>query len=55
VKSDADKRKYLRDIRDKEDIELDPDKIVKNPGRRALAKLMLVSFWGKVHTYLHLL
>ena len=31
----------------KEDIELDYNKINKNPGLWALAKLMFNSFWGK--------
>ena len=31
----------------KEGIQLDPRQIVKNPGLKALAKLMLNSFWGK--------
>ena len=31
----------------RENIELDPDLITPNPGRKATAKLMLNSFWGK--------
>lgn len=31
----------------REGIQLDPNQIVKNPGLRALAKLMLNSFWGE--------
>ena len=31
----------------KEEVRLDYDKIRKNPGLRALARLMLNSFWGK--------
>ena len=45
---DADKReRYVQDYLEKEGIQLDPDKIQKNPGRRSLAKMMLNSFWGK--------
>ena len=48
VGDDADKRRqYLDDYKAKEGIQLDPDKIDKNPGRRSLAKMMLNSFWGK--------
>jgi hypothetical protein len=43
----ADKNKYVRDYEGKEGIKLDHSKIQKNPGLRALAKLMLNSFWGK--------
>ena len=35
--------KYLQ----KEEIQLDPTKIEKNPGLRTLAKMMLNSMWGK--------
>ena len=37
----------------KEGIRLDPELIVKNPGRKATAKLMLNSFWGKFGENLH--
>ena len=37
----------MDDYRDKEGIELDPEKIEKNPGLRTLAKMMLNSMWGK--------
>ncbi|KAL9960246.1 hypothetical protein ACROYT_G033681 [Oculina patagonica] len=48
VGDDPDKRQeYLRQFFLKEGIQLDPDKIEKNPGRRSLAKIMLNSFWGK--------
>ncbi|CAB4042145.1 DNA polymerase [Paramuricea clavata] len=44
----AEKRQqYIDEYFDKEGIRLEPDKIEKNPGLRALAKLMLNSFWGK--------
>ncbi|XP_071151541.1 uncharacterized protein [Mytilus edulis] len=38
---------YIQDYYEKEGILLDYNKIEKNPGLRALAKLMLNSFWGK--------
>ena len=48
VGDDADKReRYVQDYLEKEGIQLDPDKIQKNPGRCSLAKMMLNSFWGK--------
>ena len=34
-------------MREQEDVELEPSQIANNPGRRAVAKLMLNSFWGK--------
>ena len=41
------KQQYVEEYLEVEGIELEPDKIVYNPGMRALAKLMLNSFWGK--------
>ena len=41
------KRNYLQDYEQHEGIQLDYDKVQKNPGLRSLAKLMLNSFWGK--------
>ena len=38
---------YIEDYEREEGIRLDPNNIVKNPGRRQLAKMMLNSFWGK--------
>ena len=38
---------YIRDYHEKEGILLGYNNIKKNPGLRALAKLMLNSFWGK--------
>jgi len=49
VKNEADRRKYLDQINEKESIELEPEKILKNPGKRQNSKLILNSFWGKVH------
>ena len=50
--AEIDKQKYIDDYFEKEGIKLDYEKIVKNPGLRALAKLMLNSFWGKDLIYL---
>ena len=41
------KAQYVANYVRREGIRLDPSKIVKNPGRKATAKLMLNSFWGK--------
>ena len=46
-RTQEDKDSYLRQYKEREGIELDPNQIVKNPGRKATAKLMLNSFWGK--------
>ena len=45
--SENDKWRYIRDYHEKEGILLGCNNIKKNPGLRALAKLMLNSFWGK--------
>ena len=42
-----DKQNYIELYKQKEGITLEYHKIKKNPGLRALAKLMLNSFWGK--------
>lgn len=39
--TDTEKEKYVSDYFEKEGIQLDPDRIMKNPGLRALAKLCL--------------
>ena len=41
------RERHLDDYRDKEGIEMDPEKIEKNPGLRTLAKMLLNSMWGK--------
>ena len=41
------KQQYIEEYFEREGIHLDPNKIEKNPGLRALAKLMLNLFWGK--------
>ena len=45
--SENDKWRYIRDYHEKEGIPLGYNNIKKNPGLRALAKLILNSFWGK--------
>ena len=45
--TDEKKTRYVTEYAHKEGIHLEPDKIEKNPGRKATAKLMLNSFWGK--------
>ena len=48
VGDDAEKRQdYIANYLRHENIQLDPEKIAKNPGKRATAKLLLNSFWGK--------
>lgn len=44
---DADKDKYVLDFEKHEGINLGKDRIQRNKGFRALAKMMLNSFWGK--------
>lgn len=53
-KSEDDKRKYIHNYYAMEGILLEYDKIKFNPGLRALAKLMLNSFWGKFGQRLNL-
>ena len=45
--TDEQKQWYVNDILQNQGIHLDPTRIVYNPRLRALAKLMLNSFWGK--------
>lgn len=47
VRTEEDKARYVREYKEHEGIQLDPTMIRKNPGRKATAKLMLNSFWGK--------
>ena len=47
IESPEQKAAYIRDYKEHEGIDLDPEKIEKNPGRKQVAKLMLNSFWGK--------
>lgn len=46
-KTNEEKQEYVKQYRAREGIELEPEKIEKNPGRKQVAKLMLNSFWGK--------
>ena len=46
IQTQEQKDKFLEDFEAREGIKLDPDKMVVNPGLRALSKLMLNSFWG---------
>ena len=48
-----DKVRYVRQYQQNEGIALDPSLIQKNPGRKATAKHMLNSFWGKFGENLH--
>uniref|UniRef100_A0A915L6I5 Uncharacterized protein n=1 Tax=Romanomermis culicivorax TaxID=13658 RepID=A0A915L6I5_ROMCU len=41
------KCEYEMEVYNHENVSLDPSKISKNPGKRALAKGMLNFFWGK--------
>ena len=41
------KQRYIDAYREREGIHLEAENIVKNPGRKATAKLMPNSFWGK--------
>ena len=48
VGDDPEKRQdYIANYLTHEGIQLDPEKIDKNPGKRSMAKMMLNSFWGK--------
>ena len=48
VKTPNDVQEYIDRYYEKEGVSLHGEKIEKNPGLRALAKLCLNSFWGKV-------
>ena len=45
--SDVDKRAYIDDYFEKENIRLNPDKIAVNQARRSINKLLLNSLWGR--------
>ena len=45
--TDQQKAEYVTEYEKHEGIQLDKDKIEVNPGRKAVAKVMLNSFWGK--------
>jgi hypothetical protein len=46
--SEEAKDQYVAEYFEREKIQLDKEKILKNPGLRALAKLMVNSFWGEL-------
>ncbi|XP_055351578.1 uncharacterized protein LOC129597903 [Paramacrobiotus metropolitanus] len=48
VTAENEKRKYIADFEEREGVKLDYDKVKENPGLRALAKLCLNSFWGRL-------
>ncbi|XP_055349061.1 uncharacterized protein LOC129595951 [Paramacrobiotus metropolitanus] len=41
------RKQYLREVLERETVSLIPDRTEDNPARRAIAKIMLNSFWGK--------
>jgi len=47
VETEADKILYVEQYEKRQGIKLDMDRICKNPGLRAIAKLCLNSLWGK--------
>lgn len=47
VQTEEDKDRYIRDFERREGIKLDKNNVKNNKGFRALAKLMLNSFWGR--------
>ncbi len=47
VVADADKESYIRDYFEREGIKLNVDKIVSNPARRSVMKLVLNTLWGR--------
>lgn len=51
----ATKEEYAAAIKERMGIELDLDKIEDNPGKRAVAKICLNSFWGKFGQRLNLM
>jgi hypothetical protein len=46
-KNEVDRKQYIQDYYKNENILLEEDKIVKNPGMRSISKLFLNSFWGR--------
>ncbi len=47
VTTELEKTDYIRQYKEKEGIDLDPNNMIKNPAMRTLSKLMCNSFWGK--------
>ena len=54
IKTPEDAKEYIDRYFEKEVVSLDEEKIKRNPGMRALAKLCLNSFWGKFGQRLNL-
>ena len=48
VQTPEDTRQYIEEYFQKEGVELEEENIEKNPGLRALSKLILNSFWGRL-------
>lgn len=48
VEDQPSEQTYITDYKEKQAIELDPDKIVYNPAKRQIAQLLLNSWWGKL-------
>ncbi|XP_057658493.1 uncharacterized protein LOC130895287 [Diorhabda carinulata] len=47
-KTDEDKKMYIKEYFDREGVELNPDEIEYNSGRRQVGKSIITSFWGKL-------
>lgn len=47
INTEEEKTKYIADYLTNEGIQLDPSNIAMNPGKRAVSKLALNSFWGR--------
>ena len=45
--TDQAKSAYIQEYYEREGVQLEPEKVVKNAGKKQVAKLMLNSFWGK--------
>jgi hypothetical protein len=45
--SDEKKAAYINEFKEKTGIEMNPETIIKNPGKREIAKLCLNNLWGK--------
>ena len=54
IKTPEDAKECINQYFEKEGVSLNGEKIKKNPGMRALAKLCLKSFWGKFGQRLNL-
>ncbi|XP_028519091.1 uncharacterized protein LOC110252733 [Exaiptasia diaphana] len=45
--TDQEKQEFLKEVQQRENLKLDPEKVAFNPGMRYVAKLFLNSLWGK--------